>query len=174
VPVSLIDASIQQPYGQSSEPLLQQYYSQCLQTLMTAIEVCLDDGLALPPPYGTEFDIDDLIWFDTNTRTKAAAETIRSGALSPNEARKKYFGLGGVVGGDTPYLQQQMFSLAALAERDADAPFSKPTPAAPAPPPSLPPDDADDDPDALAKFAIAMTAQAARVKQLALTGTTDA
>lgn len=171
VPVSLIDASIQQPYGQSSEPLLQQYYSQCLQTLMTAIEVCLDEGLALPTPYGTEFDIDDLIWFDTNTRTKAAAETIRSGALSPNEARKKYFGLGGVKGGDTPYMQQQMFSLASLADRDADMPFSTPTPAAPALPPNT--DDADD-PDALAKFAIAMTAHAARTKQFVITGIADA
>lgn len=169
VPVSLIDASIQQPYGQSSEPLLQQYYSQCLQTLMTAIEACLDDGLTLPTPYGTEFDIDDLIWFDTNTRTKAAAETIRSGALTPNEARKKYFGLGGVLGGDTPYMQQQMYSLAALAERDADQPFSKPAPPPPAPPP--PTDDVEPDaaaaaPDALAKFAIALTAQSIRVKQV--------
>jgi HK97 family phage portal protein len=169
VPVSLIDSSIQQPYGQSSEPLLQQYYSQCLQSLMTSIEVCLDDGLALPAPYGTEFDIDDLIWYDTNTRTKAASETIRSGALSPNEARRKYFGLGKVKGGDTPYLQQQMYSLEALAERDADQPFSKPTPAPPAFPPPVEPDD--DEPDMLAKFAVAMTAESARVKRLAVEGT---
>jgi len=162
VPVSLIDASIQQPYGQSSEPLLQQYYSQCLQTLMTAFELCLDAGLAVPSHYGTEFDIDDLIWFDTNTRTRAASETIKSGALSPNEARKKYFGLGGVVGGDTPYLQQQMYSLAALAERDADQPFTKPQPA---PPPQLlpaedEPADGDRDADDFKKFVVLMHTKA--------------
>ena len=55
--------------------------------------------------------------------------------LSPDEARQKYFGLGAVPGGDTPYMQQQMFSLRALAERDADAPFAKPAPPAPADPP---------------------------------------
>lgn len=134
VPASLIDSSHQPPYA-NSEPLLQQYYSQCLQTLMTALETSLDEGLELPSPYGTEFDIDDLLWFDTKTRTTAAAESIRGGTLSPNEARAKYFGLGKVVGGDSPYLQQQNFSLAALAERDANDPFSKPAapvPAAPA------------------------------------------
>ena len=52
----------------------------------------------------------------TATKTKAAAEAIGAGALSPNEARFKYFGLGKVEGGDTPYMQQQNFSLAALAE----------------------------------------------------------
>ena len=69
---------------------------------------------------------------DTATKTKAAADAIGAGALSPNEARKKYFGLGSVKGGDTPYMQQQNYSLAALDERDKHAPF------APAPPPPAP------------------------------------
>jgi hypothetical protein len=63
--------------------------------------------------------------------------------MSPDEARGRYFGLGPVEGGDTPYLQQQMFSLKALAKRDAENPFSKPAPAAPAAPAtpaSVPPD----------------------------------
>jgi hypothetical protein len=39
-----------------------------------------------------------------------------------------------VKGGESPYLQQQNFSLAALAKRDREDPFSKPAPAAePAP-----------------------------------------
>jgi len=74
---------------------------------------------------------------DTATKTKAAADAIGAGAMSPDEARERYFGLGPVEGGDTPYMQQQMFSLKALAQRDAQDPFSKPTPAplaAPAPP----------------------------------------
>ena len=88
--------------------------------------------------YGTEFDIDALIWMDTATKTKAAHDAIAAGALSPNEARFKYFGLGPVPGGETPYLQQQMFSLAALAERDAAQPFAKPAPP-PRPCPPSPP-----------------------------------
>jgi len=120
------------------EALWVKYHSQCLQSLMTCFETSLDEGLELNRPFGTEFDIDDLIWMVTATKTKAAAEAIGSGALSPDEARKKWFGLGSVKGGNTPYMQQQNFSLAALAERDADDPFSKaapPPPAAPALPP---------------------------------------
>jgi HK97 family phage portal protein len=128
VPAALIDSSHQPPYGKS-ELMTQQYYSQCLQTLFTCCENSLDEGLELPPPYGTEFDIDDLIWMDTATKTKAAGDSIGAGALSPDEARKKYYGLGSVPGGETPYMQQQYFSLKALAKRDAEDPFSKPAPA---------------------------------------------
>jgi len=114
------------------EAMLQAYYSQCIQSHLTSAELVLDDGLGLEgTPYGTEFDPDDLIWLDMQTKTKAASEAIGSGAMSPNEARKKYFGLGSVKGGDTPYMQQQNFSLSALDERDSDAPFAKA--AAPAP-----------------------------------------
>jgi HK97 family phage portal protein len=121
------------PYA-NVEPLLQQYYSQCIQSLLTNFERSLDEGLGIAEPvngtqYGTEFDIDDLIWMDTATKTKAASDSIGSGAMSPDEARRKYFGLGPVAGGDTPYMQQQMFGLEALAQRDANDPFAKPRPA---------------------------------------------
>jgi HK97 family phage portal protein len=139
VPASMVDSSHAPPYG-NSETLLQQYYSQCLQTHMTGIETALDAGLELPSPYGTEFDIDDLIWMDTATRTKAAADAIGSGALSPNEARRKYFGLGPVPGGESPLAQQQYYSLAALAKRDASGGPVPPT-ATPAPPAPAPEDD---------------------------------
>jgi HK97 family phage portal protein len=136
VPASLIDSSIQAPYGNNPEPLLQLYYSQCLQSLMTAIEISMEEGLELSKPYGTEFDIDDLIWMDTATRTKAAQDGINGGALSPNEARKKYYGLGPVEGGDTPDLQQQNYSLSALNQRDQGNPFAPPP--APSPPTEKP------------------------------------
>jgi len=135
VPAYMIGVGPPPPYA-NIEPLLQQYYSQCLQSLLTSFELCLDEGLELPKPYGTEFDIDDLIWMDTATRTKAAGDAIGAGALSPDEARKKYYGVGRVPGGDSPYLQQQYYSLAALAARDADQPFAKP--AAAEPPPQAP------------------------------------
>jgi HK97 family phage portal protein len=157
VPAALIDSSHQPPYG-NSEMLVQQYYSQCLQTLMTTFETSLDEGLELPTPYGTEFDIDDLIWLDTAARTKAAADSIGAGALSPDEARRKYFGLGPVDGGETPYMQQQNFSLSALAKRDRDDPFAKPTPApAAVPATSIEEDEAI---ELSAEYAVALTTKA--------------
>jgi len=133
VPPALLD--LDAAVGVSDlEALLQKYHSQCIQSLLANFEASLDAGLELKAPYGTEFDIDDLIWMVTATKVKAAAESIGAGALSPNEARFKYFGLGKVEGGESPYMQQQNFSLAALAKRDADDPFSKPAaPAAPTP-----------------------------------------
>jgi HK97 family phage portal protein len=137
VPPYMVQIGPPPPYA-NVEPLVQQYYSQCLQSLITALEVSLDEGLELIAPYGTEFDIDDLIWMDTATRTKAAHEAISAGALSPNEARKKYFAVGPVPGGDSPYLQQQYYSLEALAARDAAPPSGPATPPPPAPVPPEP------------------------------------
>jgi hypothetical protein len=123
--------------------------------LIVSLELHLDDGLGLTTvaghTYGTEFDIDDLLWMDTATRTKAATDSVTGGVLKIDEARRKYFGVGPVVGGDTPYMQQQMVSVAALAERDATDWLSKPAPVAPPPPPP------DDDLD-LASFASHLTA----------------
>jgi HK97 family phage portal protein len=123
VPISFVDSSQQPPYANHEASTLQ-YHSQCLQTHLTAIENALDAGLELPAPYGTEFDLDDLIWMDTPTKTKAAHDAISAGAMAPNEARRKYFGLGPVPGGDSPFLQQQYYSLEALAMRDLAAPAS--------------------------------------------------
>jgi len=145
VPPDLLDLD-DAPTG-DIESLWLKYHAQCLQEKLTHFETSLDAGLELKPPYGTEFDIDDLIWMVTATKTKAAAEAIGAGALSPNEARKKYFGVGPVTGGESPYMQQQNFSLAALAERDADKPFSKAAPPAPAAPALPPAEVADDEAD---------------------------
>ena len=71
VPISYVDSSKQPPYANSEATQLQ-YQSQCLQVHMTALECALDEGLDLPSPYGTEFDIDSLIWMDTQTKTEAA------------------------------------------------------------------------------------------------------
>lgn len=123
------------PTYNNVESLQTQYYTQCLQGMIEALELCLDEGLGLTTvpgkTYGTEFDLDDLLRMDTQTKVKTAGDGIRAGLLSPNEARKK-FDLKPVAGGDTPYLQQQNFSLAALDKRDSqDDPFG-----AAAPPPA--------------------------------------
>lgn len=119
------------PTYNNIEALNQAYYSDCLQVLLEAIENLLDEGLDLPKPLGTEFDLDGLLRMDTASKVRAAKEAIDSGGMAPNEARKRYFDLGPVTGGESPYMQQQQFSLAALAERDRDKPFAKPE-AAPA------------------------------------------
>jgi HK97 family phage portal protein len=147
VPAYFILSGIPVPY-QNTEPLFQQYYSQCLQSLINGFEGALDEGLELPTGYGTELDIDDLIWLDHATKTAAAEKAIGSGAVAPNEARKKYYGLGPVVGGESPYMQQQNYSLSALAARDASDPFAKP-----APPPATPPPADDPGTDAAIKSA---------------------
>jgi hypothetical protein len=67
---------------------------------------------------------------DSAAKSKAAQDGISSGGMSPNEARKRYYALGPVTGGNSPMVQQQYYSLEALAERDANKPFAKP--AAPA------------------------------------------
>jgi phage portal protein BeeE len=134
VPPFLANMGPAPPYG-GVTPLVQQYYNQCLQSLMTKLERALDKGLELGTALGTELAVEDLFLLDTETRTKAAHDTIAGGVLSPNEARRRYFALGPVAGGASPYMQQQWYSLEALAARDAAPPT---TPAPPAPPPPDP------------------------------------
>jgi HK97 family phage portal protein len=117
------------PSYNNIEALNQQYYSQTLQKFFEAIELGLDEGLGLTEVtdhvYGTWFDLDDLLRMDTQTLVETEAKSIGGGFKSPDEARKR-LNLGPVAGGNTPYLQQQNFSLAALAKRDAKAdPFAK-------------------------------------------------
>lgn len=141
VPPYMVGIGPPPPYA-NVEPLLQQYYSQCIQSLLASFEATLDKGLEFPrPTLGTEFDINDLLWMDTLTRTKAAADAIAGSVMAPDEARFKYFGLGSVKGGASPMAQQQYYSLGALAERDADKPFAKPAAATPAASPDRQKDD---------------------------------
>ena len=68
---------------------------------------------------------------DTATQIETLGEAISNAVMGPNEARRKV-NLPAVAGGETPYLQQQNYSLAALAKRDArDDPFAVKAPPAP-------------------------------------------
>ena len=120
VPAHMVGVGSAPTYN-NIEALNQQYYSQCLQSLIENIELLLDEGLELPKPYGTEFDLDDLLRMDTATKVKAAADAVGSGTMAPNEARRRYFDLGPTEGGESPYLQVQNYSLAALAKRDQNS-----------------------------------------------------
>ncbi|NIF15638.1 phage portal protein [Pantoea sp. Cy-639] len=133
------------PTNAGAEISNQAYYSDCLQSLIEAAELCLDEGLELPSPYGTEFDLDGLLRMDTPTLYKANNDAVGGGWMKPNEARRRA-GLAPVEGGDSPMIQQQNYSLAAIARRDAQAdPFGKAAVAAPPPaaplPEELPPED---------------------------------
>lgn len=122
------------PANADVEVLNQIYYSDCLQAMIESAEILLDEGLGLPEGTGTEFDLDNLLRMDSSRRYARHNEAIKAGWLAPNEARRME-NLEPVAGGESPYLQQQNFSLAALARRDAlPDPFSRGTagPAAPA------------------------------------------
>lgn len=119
--------------------LNQQYYTQCLQSPIECIELLLDEGLGLDKKpggrvLGTEFDLDDLLRMDQATLVDTEVKALK-GIKKPNESRRR-MNLPPVEGGDAVYMQQQDFSIAALAKRDAqEDPFasSKAPAAAPAP-----------------------------------------
>lgn len=113
------------PSYDNIEALEQQYYSQCLQTLIESIELLLDEAFELEDDAGTEFDVRALLRMDSERRIKTLGEGVKNTILTPNEARRSE-NLPPVTGGDELYLQQQNFSLGALARRDAsDDPFGK-------------------------------------------------
>lgn len=150
------------PLNNNVEALTQQYYGQCLQIHIENLELCLDEGLELPKVLGTEFDLNGLLRMDTAGRVKAAVEGIGGGLFAPNEKRKE-FDLKPAVGGDSPMMQQQQFSLAALAERDRDKPFAKPTAA----PSAAPANDVGDETQAAITVALLKSALAdARTRKL--------
>ena len=131
------------PTYNNIQALSTQYYTQCLQTLVESLELVLDEGIGLGPlfgnAYGTEFNVDDLLRMDSPTMMDTISKGIGAGVMKPNEGRAR-LNLGPVQGGDTPYLQVQNYSLAALDKRDT----AEPPPPSPAPRPVVPvePDEA--------------------------------
>jgi HK97 family phage portal protein len=123
-----------------------EYYSQALQSHIEEMEELLDAALSIGvgEGLGTEFDTDNLLRMDTVTQVTAIRDAVGAGVMTPNEGRAK-LELKPVTGGASPYLQQQNYSLEALAKRDAqDDPFKPATPPAPpqpdqAAPPDVPP-----------------------------------
>lgn len=100
-----------------------EYYSQALQALIESAELATDEGLELPENIGIEFDTDGLLRMDAATQTTTIRDSVGAGVMSPNEGRRK-FNLKPVKGGDTPYLQQQNYSLSALDDRDRSNPLT--------------------------------------------------
>ncbi len=130
------------PYSSGPQALTMMYYTDCLQLQIEEIEACLDEGLELPASLCTELDLENLLRMDTAALYDSNAKAIGAGFMTPNEARYRA-NLPPVEGGDSPMLQQQNYSLEALAKRDAQAdPFASKAPVmlpAAAPQPALPP-----------------------------------
>jgi HK97 family phage portal protein len=141
VPLHKIAAG-QNPTFTNIGAMNQDYYMQTLQAHIEAIELLIDEALGLPRlAMGVELELENLLRMDPKSRAEQTEIEIRAASLSPDEARFRE-NRHSVPGGDTPYMQQQNFSLAALAKRDArEDPFStaKPAPALPSP------DDEDED-----------------------------
>ncbi len=147
----------QAPTYNNIEALNQQYYSQCLQTLIESMEICLDEGLGLDVPkdgvqMGTMLDLDGLLRMDTATQMETLAKGVAGSILTPNNARRK-LNQSPLAGGDTVYMQQQYFSLADLDKRSASGdPFGKAAPTAPAVPALPAPDPASKDAEEFEAF----------------------
>lgn len=132
----------QMPAYTKPELAMTSYYSDCLQVLIESLEVCLDEGLELPADQGTELDLDNLMRMDTDALFESNNKMVSGGWGAPNEARFRA-NMKDVVGGDSPMIQQQNYSLAAIAKRDAQAdPFKS---ASTAPAPAKPPAPAKDE-----------------------------
>lgn len=150
VPPHMIGHGDPPAYG-NVQAVYQQYYSQCLQVLLEAFEICLDQGLRLPAGEGVEFDINTLLRMDSKTQMEVLSIGTGAGILKLDEARRP-LGYEPMAGGNSAYLQEQNFSVAALAKRDAkEDPWEsrrgdRPTSPAPAPAPrkALSQDAADD------------------------------
>lgn len=117
------------PTNNNVQALNIEYYSQCLQAHIESIELLLDEGLGLRgesgngASLGTEFDIDNLLRMDTISQMEALDKARNY--LTPDEGRRR-LNLPPTDGGNVVYRQQQDYSLAALAKRDAkDDPFAK-------------------------------------------------
>lgn len=93
-----------------------EYYSQCLQSLIEAAELCLDEGLELASGFGTEFDLDGLLRMDSVTQMDVLE---KSKSVMTLDERRKKLDLKHIKGGETIYLQQQDHSIEAIAARDA-------------------------------------------------------
>ena len=116
------------PSGESSQTSNIRYYVDALQGLIEDAETCLDDGLGFDgTTVGTEFDTDNLWRLDSLTQMEVLTKGVGAAIIAPNEARMQ-IDRPPKLGGDSLYLQEQNFSLEALAKRDAkDDPWASGT-----------------------------------------------
>ena len=98
---------------------------------------------------GMDLDLEGLLRMDTATQVRTLSEAVKGSLMRVNEGRRR-LDLPPVDGGDMIWMQQQNYSLEALAERDRNDPF-----AAPAPPPIS--DDPPPEGDEIERFVATLT-----------------
>lgn len=130
------------PQNSNVEALIKEYYARCLQKHIEAIELLLDEEI--PRPMGTEFDLRNLWRMDSATMMKTIADGVGAGVMKPNEGRLE-LNLAPVVGGNTPYMQQQNYSLEALNKRDQAMPAPSSTTSSQTALPAAEPEPEEDD-----------------------------
>lgn len=117
------------PTYNNVEALTLEYYNNALKFIINEIEQVLNYGLNVNENFGEDLwiklDVEDFLSMDTTTRYNAYNNAIKGGWMTPNEARLKE-DLAALNGGDTVYMQQQNYSLEALANRDATNPLVAP------------------------------------------------
>ncbi|HGO6308320.1 TPA: phage portal protein, partial [Neisseria gonorrhoeae] len=106
------------PSGMKVSDLNELYYSGCLQGMIESIENLLSQDLG--DDVTAEFDLHSLIRMDASSQMQILADGVKASVLTINEARANR-DLPPVDGGDTPYMQQQNYSLSALSKRDAQS-----------------------------------------------------
>lgn len=145
------------PYGNLAQ-LNMDYLQSCLQLLISKVELCLKEGLALPDEMEIWIDESELLRMDELSRWEVYSKAIGCGGMAPNEARAREW-MDPKPGGDACYLQQQNYSLEALAKRDSQPdPFASGNTPAPTPTPAeLPPPDDESTEDEERAFAAEFT-----------------
>ena len=146
----------QQPTHQNGELLNQQYYDNCLQSLIEQFELCMDEGLGIGEGVsvqgrvlGMDLDLEGLLRMDTATQVRTLSEAVKGSLMRVNEGRRR-LDLPPVEGGDVIWAQQQNWPLRDLAKR----PIEALVPNAPAAPPSS--DDPPSEDDEAERFARAL------------------
>lgn len=103
------------------------YYSDCLQHYIESVENLLNEHLDLEDGVEIEFCLEALLRMDAGSQMDYLTKAVSGAILAPNEARSK-IGYKAVEGGNSPMIQQQNYSLAAIGKRDAsDDPFASST-----------------------------------------------
>lgn len=106
----------QAPSYNNVQALNVDYFAQAVQKLVEDMELSLDVGLELPRGQTTQFCLDGLLRMDSKAQAEVLDKQMSAGMLSPNEGRAT-LNRAPVAGGESPYMQQQMWSLAQLASR---------------------------------------------------------
>lgn len=129
------------PTHDNIEAIIQSYYSNCLQVHIEKFECTLGKGLGLPVTARIELSLESLFRMDSGRKITMLSSAISGSIMTPNEARRR-MDLEPIDGGDTIYMQQQNYSIAALASRDETDPLVVDTSTAPAIPAPEPEEEA--------------------------------